>query len=199
MKKFFIAAVAVIGSIAVANAQADKKAPDNCTGCTANTYDNCTTPVTVSLANVLKMTCDNCESLSSCANTIDEWKNGLNLGNATFSIASTKSFSVFAGVDQAYLQSGSNKINIGSGSSNVQLYAKVTNNGVGGSAVTSPTALTKSTSSTSQSNAGSKLISAAPASLTAKSATLNFTTGTLPLNTPNGDYSVNVIVSAIQD
>lgn len=194
-----LAAVAVIGTTLAANAQGE-----SCTGCTAETFDYCSTPVTVSLANTLEMDCDNCDELQACANSISEWANGITLGNASFSVASTRGYSVYAGLSSGQMtrQGGGSPIAIGTGANQIAIKGKLMTNNTGGSAannfgVTHQNLVPKTNNTAA--GAGSKFISAATASLTYKSASMNIKTGPLPLNVANGDYKVNVVFTAIQD
>lgn len=202
MKKIILTtAIAVAGAFA-ANAQSQSQ-NDPCTGCTAVNYDVCQTHVTVSLANTLSMNCDNCNDMQACANSISEWANGISLGTAQFSVASTKAFSVYAGtVGTSMVRSGGGTpIPLGTGPGQLSLKGKVQNNNTLGSIVapfSSASPLASRTGNTAA-TAGSKVISAAPATLTFKSAQLALSTGPLPLNVASGDYSVNVVIAAIQD
>lgn len=172
-----------------------------CTGCTAQTYDACEVPVTVSLANVLEMDCDDCDELQACANTLVEWATGIELGSAQFKVASTSAYSVYAGTagNSMIKAGGGTPIAIGTGAGQISIKGKIQNNNTGGANLAAaPVALgIKSGSSAAQS--GVKVINAAPASLTYKSARLAVSTGPLPLNVASGDYSVDVVISAIQD
>lgn len=205
MKKIvFATAVAIVGSFA-ANAQGGNNPQgDNCSGCTALTYDVCQTHVTVSLANTLSMNCDNCNDMQACANSISEWTNGINLGTAQFSVASTKAFSVYAGTVGTSLAKagGGTSIPIGTGPGQISIKGKVqSNNMTGGTIVapfTSATALASRSGNTAA-TAGSKVIAAANATLVSKSAQIALSTGPLPLNVASGDYSVDVVIAAIQD
>jgi|GEM_PF-1571664 len=175
----------------------------NCTGCTALTYGTCQTSVTVSLANVLEMSCDNCGEMQACANSISEWTNGISLGTAEFSVASTKPYSVYAGTASASMsRSGGGSIGIGTGANQISINAKVENNSTNGSTVSpysnAPTPISVRSGVTAT-TAGSKLIAAAPASLIKKGAKVSIKTGKLPVNVASGDYSVDVVFAAIQD
>lgn len=193
MKQLILTAIIAVAGASAANAQSSP-----CTGCTANTYDYCTTHVTVSLANVLEMHCDNCNDLQVCANSIADWAGGLSLGESTFSIASTKMFDVYGGTVGTSLQ------RVGGGGSipSSLLKAQVTQNNLGGSIVSGFNlapglgigARTGNTSAT----AGSKLLQNNPASLTTHTAKVKLTTGPIPVGTPNGDYNIDVVYVAIQ-
>jgi len=172
-----------------------------CTGCTAQTYDVCEVPVTVSLANVLEMDCDDCDELQACANTLADWASGIQLGAASFSVASTSAYSVYAGTsgNSMIKAGGGTPIQIGPGAGQISILGKIINNNTGGTnAAVAPVALGVKTGTTAA-TAGTKVIDAAPASLVYKSAGLEVSTGPLPLNVASGDYSVDVVISAIQD
>ena len=146
--------------------------------------------------------------MQACANSISEWANGINLGTATFSVQSTKPFSVYGGLASGTMakSGGGTGLTIGSGSGNIQINAKVTGN-MGGSYQstfgTAPTALAvRSSNSTpyTAANSGSKMIGAAPANVgPAVSTSVALSTGPIPIAAANGDYSVDIIFAAIQD
>lgn len=199
MKKLVFTAASVFGAIFAANAQGGSS--ESCTGCTALSYDLCTTHVTVSLANSLDMNCDNCNDLQACANSISEWSSGLSLGSASFSVASTKNYSVYAGLSSGTMakSGGGAGIGIGGGANQIQIKGKVSSNNTGGSNMASSATALAVRSGNTQATAGTKIIGAAPASLIQKNANLQISTGALPLNMSNGDYSVDVVIAAIQD
>ena len=204
MKKVLFAAFLAATGFA-ANAQ---QGNSSCTGCTALTYDACQTHVTVSLANTLNMNCTSCSDMQACANSISEWANGINLGTATFSVQSTKPFSVYGGLASGTMakQGGGTGLTVGTGANQISIKAKATGN-MGGTFQstfgTSPTALAvRSSNSTpyTAANSGSKLIGAAPANVgPAVSTSVALSTGPIPINAVNGDYAIDVIFAAIQD
>lgn len=197
MKKLILTAIIAVAGASAANAQANQN-QNQCTGCTGQTFDYCTTHVTVSLANVLEMSCDNCNDMQVCANSISDWQNGLTLGESTFSIKSTKPFDVYGGTVGTVL----NRVGGGGTIPISVLKAQVTQNLLGGSimagySVAPGAGLIQRTGNTAL-TAGQKLVQNAPASLTSHSAKVKITTGPIPLGTPSGDYDIDVIYAAIQ-
>ncbi|PZF74691.1 hypothetical protein [Taibaiella soli] len=195
MKQLILTALIAVAGVSAANAQAGQ-----CTGCTANTYDYCTTHVTVSLANVLEMHCDNCNDMQVCANTIADWAGGLSLGESTFSIASTKAFDIWSGTI------GANLTRVGGGGSIPASLLKeqvtLNNMGVGSSIVSgfsaAPGLSVGQRTGNTTATAGTKIIQNCPASLLTHQAKVKLSTGPIPVGTPNGDYNIDVVYVAIQ-
>ncbi len=195
MKKVILTAVFAVAGMAGAMAQGAQGEP--CTGCTADRFDYCQSKVTVSLANTLKMNCDNCDDMHACANSITDWANGITLGEAQFSIAATDDYDVYMGSTTNNMPkvggSGSLPLSI--------LKAKVTSNLLGApSAIVGTYGVSGPVTTRSgytAGTAGAKIIQNAPPTLITKTAKVAFSTGPLPINTPNGDYAVNIVFAAI--
>lgn len=201
MKKITLATLVAIAASFGANAQPGQTP---CTGCTAENSGTAHCNVTVSMANALEIDCTGCGSLQHCANTISEWANGIELGGASYNVRSTKAYSVYAGTasNQMVKAGGGTPITIGTGPNEISLLGKVTSNTTGGTiepGFNNAYKVIGIHTNMTPSGRGTKIISGGVATLTSKGAHFDVKTGPLPLNMANGDYSVNIVVAAIQD